>query len=98
MVRKVRPIVSAGVKMKFVRDFLGNEELMERLRSHVESELIAGSAVEINLQAHGTTAIPSESKWIIAIPVFAVERYPKGGTHQPRQSFFLRAGSVYFFG
>ena len=79
MLREVGPIVAARIEVKFVRNFLGYEEVVERLRTRVEAEYILGSTVKVNLHALGTRAIFNQSEGIVAVPECAIERRAESG-------------------
>ena len=53
--------------MEFVRDFAGGEDFVEGNSAGVESEIVFGTAVEIDTQARKRSAA-GESEWAVAVP------------------------------
>ncbi len=64
---EVGPIVAARIEVEFVRNFAGGKNFVESNRAGVESEIVFGTAVEIDTQARKRSAA-GESEWAVAVP------------------------------
>src|SRR5260370_1311989 len=53
--------------MEFVGNFAGGKDFVESNRAGVESEIVFGTAVEIDTQARKRSAV-GESEWAVAVP------------------------------
>lgn len=53
---EVAGIVPARIKMKFVRDFVGSEDFVERNGAGIEAVIVLVTAIEINFQAREVRA------------------------------------------
>src|SRR5271165_7228741 len=90
MFREVRPVVSAGIQMEFVRNFLRREQVMKCPRARVEAELVFGSAVEVDFHSRGPRAFCHQRERIIVVPEGAIERGAEGRAHGPGERLSLR--------
>ena len=81
-------VVAARIQMKFVRDAARGQQLVERLRAHVESVVVLGAAVEINVHASGARAIADDSEWAIALPEGGIERVAERSAQARRRARF----------
>ena len=61
MLREIRPVVAAGIQMKLVGDFARVEQIMKRLRAHVEAVLVLGAAIKINFQSRSDAGRSSQA-------------------------------------
>jgi len=95
MLGKIGPVMPAGIEMKFMRNFLSDQKIVERLRSAVESEQILRSAIEVNRHPRRMRALFHQGEWVIAVPERPVEGRPEGPTHHSREAFTLRIGCLH---
>ena len=51
---KILPVVSAGIKMEFVRDAAGHQQIMKLPGANVESIFVLGATIEINSETGWT--------------------------------------------
>src|SRR5882757_4091627 len=76
MLRKIRPVVTARVDMKLVRDMPRRQYFVERLGAGIEPVPIFRSAIKINLQSRDVSR-PRQSERVVAIPERAIRRRTK---------------------
>lgn len=76
---KVRGVVAAGIEMKFVRDFAGREEPVERNGAGVESVVVLIAAVEINLQGRKIGGARQDQR-AVGVPEGGVRRNAENTT------------------
>jgi hypothetical protein len=59
--------MAARIEMEFVRNLAGGKDFVESNSAGVESEIVFGTAVEIDTQARKRSAA-GESEWAVAVP------------------------------
>ena len=67
---------------------------MERLRAHVESVVVLGATIEIDVHAHGARAIADDSERAVALPESGIERIAEGSAQCERDRVLLSAGHL----
>ena len=68
MLGEILPVVAARIQMKLVRDAVRRQQLVELLAALVESKIILGAAIEINLQPRRTRPISHDRERALALP------------------------------
>lgn len=84
---EVGPVVGAGVEMKFVRDFAGDEKVVKGLGAAVKAVGIARAAIEINFQVAlleqpEIGRIANDGEGAFLTPVGGIEWRAESGTEK----------------
>ena len=94
MLGEIGFVVAAGIQMKFVGDAARSEQLVKCLRAGVESVVIFGAAIEIDVHADRARAIADNREWAIALPEGGIEWIAERSAQREGDRGFLRAGHL----
>src|ERR1700728_1232183 len=78
MFRHVIPVMAAGIKMEFVGDMAGVEEIVARFRARVEAVIVFRTAIEIYFQFSRARHLLEDGGGIVFLPVSSVGRRAEG--------------------
>src|SRR5690242_17270418 len=94
MLGEVGFVVAAGVQMKFVRDAARGQQLMERLRAHVETVVVLGAAIEIDAHPGGAWEIANDGERAVALPEGGIEWIAERSAQGEGERVLLCAGHL----